>query len=96
LLNAGLSPTVDVLFTELTRVIPEHLRSDAVKNAREMLENLLTSSSNKCSMLQDVTARRRTEIDFLTGLIEKRLRDVCPTAAAVTDLVRALSPDVMS
>ncbi|MCD4775384.1 MAG: hypothetical protein K8S15_04945 [Candidatus Aegiribacteria sp.] len=89
LLKAGLGAVVDSLFTELARVIPADLRDAAVVQAEEILGFLLESSSNRCSMLQDITAGRRTEIDFLTGLHEKRLRVKCPAAASVTGLVRA-------
>ena len=89
LIEAGLGTTADTLFTELTGVIPIELRDVAVSMARDMLDFLLESSPNRCSMLQDVLAGRRTEIDFLTGLYEKKQREKFPTAALVTDLVRA-------
>jgi len=91
LLEAGLGTTADRLFTELARVIPVILRDTAVEKARGMLDFLLESSSNRCSMLQDVLAGRRTEIDFLTGLYEKKLPEKFSTAASVTDLIRARS-----
>lgn len=89
LLQAGLGAIADTLFTELTCVIPADLRDAAVEKAEEMLGFLLESSSNRCSMLQDILAGRRTEIDFLTGFHEKQLQDKCPTAASVTGLIRA-------
>ncbi len=89
LLEAGLGTVVDILFTELTGVIPVILRDTAVEKAREMLNFLLESSFNRCSMLQDIVAGRRTEIDFLTGLHEKQFRENCPAAATITSLVRA-------
>ncbi len=89
LLKAGLGRTADTLFTELAGVIPPVLRDAAVDVARDMLDFLLESSPNRCSMLQDILAGRRTEINFLTGLHEKQLRGKCPTAASVTGLVRA-------
>lgn len=94
LLEAGLGAVADTLFTELARVIPADLRDAAVVQAEKMLDFLLESSSNRCSMLQDIVAGRRTEIDFLTGLHEKRLQVKCPAAASVTGLVkaRALQP----
>lgn len=88
LFKAGLKAVADTLFTELTQVIPSELRDAAAVKAEEMLDFLFESSSNRCSMLQDIVAGRRTEIDFLTGLHEKRLQVKCPTAASVTDLVR--------
>lgn len=89
LIEAGLGATADTLFIELTGVIPADLRDAAVSMARGMLDFLLSSSFNRCSMLQDILAGRRTEIDFLTGLYEKQLPDKCPAAASVTGLVRA-------
>ncbi|NOQ22655.1 MAG: hypothetical protein GQ565_08405 [Candidatus Aegiribacteria sp.] len=91
LLEAGLGTAADTLFTELTGVIPLVLRDAAVEKARGMMDFLLESSSNRCSMLQDILSGRRTEIDYLTGLHEKQLRGKCPSAALVTDLVRAVS-----
>ena len=91
MLEAGLGTTADRLFTELAGVIPVILRDTAVEKARGMLDFLLESSSNRCSMLQDVLAGRRTEIDFLTGLYEKKLPEKFSTAASVTDLIRARS-----
>ena len=87
--HAGLSPLIDNLFRELVQVIPFDHREAAEEEASVMLEFLLSFSGNRSSMLQDFDGNRRTEIDFLTGLHEKRLPGKCPTAAAVTDLVRA-------
>ena len=87
--HAGLSSLINNLFRELVQVIPFDYREAAEEEASVMLDFLLSSSGNRSSMLQDIDANRRTEIDFLTGLHEKRLPGECPTAAAVTDLVRA-------
>ncbi len=89
LLKAGLGIVIDTLFTELSRMIPEVLRDAAASKAREILDFLLESQPNRCSMLQDILSGRRTEIDFLTGLYEKKLREKFPTAAMVTDLVNS-------
>ena len=89
LLEAGLGTAADTLFTELTEVIPTDLRVVVVSKARDMLDFLLESSPNRCSMLQDILAGRRTEIDFLTGLHKKQPRGTYSIAASVTDLVRA-------
>ncbi|MCK4505083.1 MAG: hypothetical protein KAW14_05665 [Candidatus Aegiribacteria sp.] len=87
--HVGLSSLIERLFRELVQVIPFDYREAAEEEASEMLDFLLSSSGNRSSMLQDINANRRTEIDFLTGLHEKQLPGECPTAAAVTDLVRA-------
>lgn len=87
--HAGLSSLIEKLFRELVNVIPFGYREAAEKEASVMLDFLLSSSGNRSSMLQDIDANRRTEIDFLTGLFEKRLPGKCPAAAFVTDLVRA-------
>ncbi len=87
--QAGLSPLINKLFRELVQVIPFEYREAAEEEASVMIDFLLSSSGNRSSMLQDINANRRTEIDFLTGLHEKRLPGKCPAAAAVTDLVRA-------
>lgn len=89
LLKAGLGTAADVLFMELIEVIPAVHRDAAAAKAREMMDFLLGYSPNRCSMLQDIISGRRTEIDFLTGLYEKKLREKFPTASLVTDLVKS-------
>ena len=93
LLEAGLGAVVEALIEELEQVVPAGFRETSAKMARSMLEHLLSASPNRCSMLQDVEAGRRTEIGYLTGLCAKRLPGRCPTAFAVTSLVRALEAD---
>ncbi len=87
--HVGLSPLINRLFLELVQVIPFNYREASEEEASAMLDFLLSSSGNRSSMLQDIDANRRTEIDFLTGLHEKRLPGKCPAAAAVTDLLKA-------
>lgn len=89
LLKAGLKSVIDRMFNELVQVIPEDYGDAAHREAETMLDFLLRSSGNRSSMLQDIETGRKTEIDYLTGLCEKRLPDECPTAAVVTDLVKA-------
>ena len=89
LLGAGLGAAADTLFKELVGVIPEVHRDAAAAKAREMMDFLLESQPNMCSMLQDVLSGRRTEIDFMTGLYKNKLKDRCPAAAIVSDLVSA-------
>jgi len=93
LLGAGLGAVVEALMEELEHVVPADFRETSLEMARSMLEHLLTASPNRCSMLQDVEAARGTEIGYLTGLCTKRLPGRCPTAFAVTSLVRALEAD---
>ena len=94
LLEAGLGTIKDTLFKELAGLIPPALKDAAVEKAREITNFLLEFSPNRCSMLQDILSGRRTEIDFLTGLYESKLREQFPIAALVTDLVnsRACKP----
>lgn len=85
LLSAGLQPLVDTLFDELSRLVPE----ESHEQARKMLAGLLENSGNLCSMLQDLRAGNPTELQWLTGLAEKRLPGGCPTARVLCALVRA-------
>lgn len=85
LLSAGLKPVVDTLFDELSGLVPE----DSHEQARQMLAGLLADSGNLCSMLQDLRAGNPTELQWLTGRVEKGLPGVCPTARVVCALVRA-------
>lgn len=91
LLDAGLGDSVEVLFSEMIAVVPPEHRPAAGRKALEMMKDLLSSSSNRCSMLQDLKAERRTEIDFLTGLCRDLPRAECPAALCVTGLVKAMS-----
>lgn len=85
LLSAGLNPLVDTLFDELSRLVPE----DSHDQARQILTGLLQNSGNFCSMLQDLRAGNPTELQWLTGIAEKRLPGGCPTAQVLCALVRA-------
>ncbi|NLP05495.1 hypothetical protein GX411_06070 [Candidatus Fermentibacteria bacterium] len=87
----GLEPLVRRILDEIVPAVPRAFASRAVVLARGMLDFLLERSANRCSMLLDLEAGRRTEIEFLTGLAERMLGGACPSAAAVADLVRALS-----
>lgn len=91
LLDAGLGDSVEVLFSELIAVVPPEHRQAAGRKALELMKELLSSSFNRCSMLQDIRAERRTEIDFLTGLCRDLPRAECPAALCVAALVKAMS-----
>lgn len=93
LLDAGLGELAGVLLEELKLLVPKEKRHAALGSAKRMLDRLLAESGNRCSMLQDIDAGRRTEIDYLTGLCGKRLPGRCPTAFALSSLVRALEAD---
>ena len=87
--DLGLTPWIQRLFHELLQRIPPSSRDRASVEARGMLEHLLTESGNRCSMLQDIEAGRRTEIDCLTGLLPEGTGDHGPLAGLLTALVGA-------
>ena len=89
LLKAGLGTAIDTLTAELAGVIPAEMRDAASVKAGEVMDFLLESQPNKCSMLQDILSGRRTEIDYMTGLYKRKLKDECPSAAIIFDLVSA-------
>ena len=93
---AGLAPLVWSVVSEILPVVPGEFRDEAMEKASGMLRFLLAESRNRCSMLQDMDAGRRTEIDFMTGLAAGRLRDRCPIAFALSSLVRAGRPGASS
>lgn len=87
--EAGISGLLEGIMSELKAMVPEPYRSKAVEAAEETMVELLSESTNRCSMLQDLEAGRRTEIDYLTGLAADELKQRAPLASAVTALVRA-------
>lgn len=58
---------------------------DALRLGREMLRWILENSFNRCSMLQDLSCGRKTEIDHLTAIAAEH----SPTAKMLTELVKA-------
>ncbi|MCD4708738.1 MAG: hypothetical protein K8S62_13475 [Candidatus Sabulitectum sp.] len=86
LIRAGLYPLIEKLSSEISAIMPSRR---ALAEGQRILEWLLEHSSNKCSMLQDIERGLPTEIDFLTGLCTKRLKDKCPTASILVSLVEA-------
>ena len=91
LLQAGLDCSIEALFDELVKGVPAGCRESAAERARHTLDELLRGSANCSSMLQDVLAGRRTEIDFLTGLLPSLSNEEAPLTNFLTALVRALS-----
>jgi 2-dehydropantoate 2-reductase len=91
LYSLGLEGVMNKVFRELEKVVPEAVRTEAVRAASLIMEYLTASSSNRCSMLQDLERGRETEIDFLTGHAERVKPGSCPLAQLLSDLVRARS-----
>ena len=91
LYDVGLEPVAKQLFAELSILLPDKLRPDAVEIAREMIDYLTENSGNRCSMLVDLEKERETEIEFLTGFAERIRPGSSPTARILSDLVRARS-----
>ncbi|MCD4740479.1 2-dehydropantoate 2-reductase [archaeon] len=52
-------------------VLASETNADPQNVFHRVVEVALLTSKNKCSMLQDVEARRKTEIDFLNGSVVK-------------------------
>ncbi len=66
------------------------LHQDMIQAVREVAER---TASNISSMLQDVRARRRTEVDYINGAVAAQGRELgipCPINHTLTALVRAL------
>jgi 2-dehydropantoate 2-reductase len=92
LVRMGLEQLIRQLQSELSVVVPQGFRAEAVLEASRLTGFLLENSANRCSMLQDLERGRPTEIDFLTGLAGRELPGRCPAAETVTALVRANRP----
>jgi len=90
LLESGLEECMELLYSELVSAVPVESREEAGGESLSMLRELMLSSSNMCSMLQDVQAGRMTEIDYLTGLAADDPTTERPACKCVTGLVRAL------
>jgi 2-dehydropantoate 2-reductase len=87
---AGLDMIVREMQAEMAPAVPAACRAWASAKALEMGDYLFANSSNRCSMLGDLDAGRRTEIEFLTGLAVRRLPPGgCPVCRAVYLLMRA-------
>jgi 2-dehydropantoate 2-reductase len=91
LYDLGLEEVMKLLLSELESVVPERYRETAAGSASRMISFLTSSSPNRCSMLQDLEAGSRTEIDYLTGYAATVDPDSCPLARLLSDLVRARS-----
>ena len=68
----------------------EFLHRDMQEAVREVARG---TARNISSMLQDVRARRRTEVEFINGAVARRGEELgipTPVNATLTDLVRAL------
>jgi len=87
--DLGLYPLMQQLFDELLLHVPSSARGSVSVRAQKMLDDLLNHSGNRCSMLQDIEAGRRTEIDCLTGLPATENAAQGMLSAALTALVKA-------
>ncbi|MHA1215203.1 MAG: ketopantoate reductase family protein [Candidatus Hodarchaeales archaeon] len=71
-----------------TRILPEEDFSET----RDFILNVIEKTKdNKCSMLQDIERKRRTEIEYLNGFIVReshRFGLKAPINAAITDLIK--------
>jgi 2-dehydropantoate 2-reductase len=66
------------------------LQADPLEAVRKVCRN---TAANTCSMLSDVLARRRTEIDFINGAVVGHGADfgiATPVNSVLTDLVRTI------
>jgi 2-dehydropantoate 2-reductase len=87
----GLEHSMNLVFEELSALVPGKYGPSATTAAREMLRHLTSHSGNRCSMLQDLDRGSRTEIDFMTGYAETAKPGSCPLARLLTDLVKGLA-----
>lgn len=86
LMQAGLNRVILSLSSELAELMPS---ADSLSNGEQLLKWLLTNSSNRCSMLTDIENGLATEIDYMTGLCEKKLQGKCPTASILVSLIKS-------
>ncbi len=86
LIEAGLKRLIVDLSSELAQLMPN---KESLIEGRNILQWLLKNSPNRCSMLQDYENGSPTEIEFLTGLREKKLQNKCPVTSVLVSLIKA-------
>ena len=91
---------VEALAREAASVLAaEGLKITAAQAMRGVMDVAKVTARNRSSMLQDVMARRRTEIDYLTGALlqmARRNRVSVPTHAAFHRLVHVMEGRIES
>jgi 2-dehydropantoate 2-reductase len=89
-----LAGQVTALCDEIARVSAAAGFSDAASNIHRWVDQVIDKTrENRCSMLQDILARRRTENDYISGYLLKRARQfgvAVPRNTAVYDRVMRL------
>ena len=84
--------TIAQLCSEFAQVAAANQQSFAVDFLIENVRSVMRDTAdNRSSMLQDILARRRTEIDFINGYIIKRAlqhRLSCPQQIALFDAIK--------
>jgi 2-dehydropantoate 2-reductase len=76
-------------FVEVARAENQLFETPAVQD--EVMRVIRDTAANRSSMLQDIQARRRTEIDFINGFIVKRALQhgiACSEHAALFDAIK--------
>jgi 2-dehydropantoate 2-reductase len=81
------TPVVERAASECARVAPVGI--DPGEAATRALAVARTAAANRSSMLQDVEAGRRTEIDAICGAVVERADGAAPTNATLAALIEA-------
>lgn len=86
-------PQVDALCTELLQVFKRlGIKEPEGSLAYAIEQVILSTATNRSSMLQDITAGRKTEIDYITGALLKAataLKITLPTHQAMYNAIKA-------
>ena len=84
----GLAEELSQLVTEISRISVANGFSDIAATLAEKVRDVISgTSSNQSSMLQDILAGRRTEIDYLSGHLLARAKLLNIEAPLTTNLV---------
>lgn len=86
--GSDLGEMIEPLEEELRQIMPSF---SSISLGREMLNWLLENSSNSCSMLHDVRAGRKTEINFLTGYGLSSSNAERPLCSSIVNQIKKLS-----
>ena len=97
LLDAEFAPQVDAIIQECVNVARSISISLDFKDMQQWVRTVMqATANNQSSMLQDIRAKRPTEIDFINGYVVNLVSDsnlACPQNQSLVQQVKLLEPN---